>query len=168
LISVFAQRPQGRSGATHPSSVGTIRDGFGVPYDVRTFTGQPLSSDFAQAIKRGLDACGIDAKVMETIPYATESSVLANMLARSADRQVVLTISEWNSDTLFATELYFNLKLSIYDISGSLVASIVSNGSRDLGRSAIPPAHAKAVLPVAAKEILESMLGDPEIISALK
>jgi hypothetical protein len=168
-IASHDQREYVRSGRSQPDLVGMQRGGFGNPFDVRTESGRTLAAEFTAAMRGALERNGIRVIAVDTKATEDEQGIVANLRATKGERQLLLAIREWLTDSMVNTELSYDLRLTVTDDSGKQLATKQLAGKRDLGGSAMnPPAHAKAVAPGAFKDAVESLLNSPEITAGLK
>ena len=122
------------------------RGGFGNPFDVLTASGRSLSSEFTTAIKNALERNGAKVFSLETKPSNVTNPAMAELVATTGDRLLLLSIKEWVGDSQINTEVRYNLLLTVADSSGKSLAKKSHTGIRNLGGSQFnPPAHAKEV-----------------------
>lgn len=168
-VASLDQRRYVVSGKSGPDFVGMQRGGFGNPFDVRTVSGRPLSTEFSEAIKSALERNGVRVISIETQPAGNSKVAMSSLVDTGRDRLLLLNISEWISDTFTNTGLTYTLRLTVADASGKQIAQKTLNAERDLGGSVInPPGHAKEVIPGAFRAAVEQLLNSPEIVTALK
>jgi hypothetical protein len=91
-------------------------------------------------------------------------------LKRGADEMHEVVFEEGlTKDTYQNTALIYDVRLSVLDATGKVIAEGAKQGRDDLGGSFMnPPAHAKTAVPVAFRRIFEGLLNDPKVIAALR
>jgi hypothetical protein len=147
--------------------VGLSRGGYGNPFDVTTLSGNPLAIDFRDTVIAALRSKGVNAEAVALQP--SHSDPRQALLSLGKDRSLLFIISEWKSDTYMNTALIYDVRLTVLDKTGRLLAESVVSGRDDLGGDFInPPAHAKQVIPAAFKSKLETLLNDSKVVAALK
>jgi hypothetical protein len=167
-VAVQDQRPYVLNGDKAPNFVGVQRGGFGNPFDVTTTSGNALASDMTAAIVSALEKKNVSAAVAIVSPNATATQVKEILVTASADRMLLVKLIEWKSDTYQNTALIYDVRLSVVDATGTVIAENAKQGRDDLGGSFInPPAHAKTAVPVAFRRIFENLLNDPKVLAAL-
>lgn len=116
-VAVTDARPYVVSGEKGPDFVGLQRGGFGNPFDVKTASGGPLADEMRNAIANALQRQGY--KVLA-----------AN---QPAPRKLDLNVLEWKTDVMARMKVLYDLTLSVYDGSGTLLARSASKGEEVLG-----------------------------------
>lgn len=168
-VASLDQREYVVTGQSKPDFVGMQRGGFGNPFDVLTASGRPLSSEFTTAVKNALERNGAKVIALETKPSSSTQAAMAQLVASTGDRLLLLSIKEWVGDSQVNTEVRYNLVLTVADNTGKALANKTYSGARDLGGSQLnPPGHAKEVMPKAFREAIEALLNSPEIAAALQ
>lgn len=168
-IATHDQRPYVISGDKQANFVGLQRGGFGNPFNVTTLSGNALAEDFSNTI-----AAALRAKGFQPIPVILTSTdagetVKAHLMAKKAERFILLTIYEWKSDTYQNTALKYNVAIQVFDPDGKRLAEKTIVGEDDLKGSFMnPPGHAKKVIPQAFEEKLELLLNDSAVSGALQ
>lgn len=156
------------SGKKCPNFVGLQRGGYGNPFDINTDSGNALAYDMTQSLTNSLSRKGFKAMPISVAPVDDRQSVIDKLKATGNERFLVLTITEWKSDTYQNTALIYDIKATILDRDGKTLGESTLKGRDDLGGSAWnPPAHAKEAVPTAFREKIEKLLNSKEIIAAL-
>ncbi|NKB57362.1 MAG: hypothetical protein GKS00_13630 [Alphaproteobacteria bacterium] len=149
--------------------VGLSRGGYGNPFNVTTASEKPLADDFSASVVAALSASGTTGQAIDVSPDDQESQARAKLLAAKANRSIFLTINEWKADTYFNTKLTYNVLLRIFDANGNERADKQIQGEDNLGGHPVnPPGHSREVVPVAFREKLKELFGDPKIKAALQ
>ncbi|HHM04304.1 MAG TPA: hypothetical protein ENJ19_00995, partial [Gammaproteobacteria bacterium] len=133
VLKVEDRRPYVVNGDKKPQFVGIQRGGLGVPFDVTTVSGEPLVSDMATSIKKGLEQSGYHVTV---VPDASDlSSLLLAVRDGGAFRLLWLKVDEWKSDIYMDIGLSYDLLLEVYDATGKKLAEsrIHSKDSESVG-----------------------------------
>lgn len=116
-VSVVDARPYVVSGEKTPDFVGLQRGGFGNPFDVRTGSGRPLADEMRDGIANALQKQG----------YTTAATGAA------APRRLELRVLEWKTDVMARMKVLYDLRLSVFDGQGQLLAQSKSQGEDVLG-----------------------------------
>ncbi len=161
-IAVHDLRPYVVSGGKQPTFVGFARAGYGTPSDVNTESGGPFAIEIRDALARALKARGATT-VPVTVPFAdTNAAARARLLQTRAQRQVLLTLREWKTDTLMSTDLHYDTTVAVYDQAGNQVAHHSLKGMDELGRTA------NEDISRATARKLDALFDDSRIAGALK
>lgn len=169
VVGVHDQRNYVVDGEKDPSYVGTIRGGYGNPFNAWTDTENPLSTDLSATLVKALKEKGFKATAVELTPTMPSAEALEALKKGDAQRILLLTLKEWRTDTYIKTSLYLDVVLTVLTGKGKELAIVMSAGEDDLGGNAWnPPAHAKAETPKAAKKRIELLLNHPDVIQALQ
>lgn len=115
-VSVVDARPYVVSGDKKPDFVGLQRGGFGNPFDVRTGSGRPLADEMRDSIAKALQQQGF------AVVGGTEA----------APRKLELRVFEWKTDVMMKMKTSYDLQLSVFDASGTLLAQSKTKGE-DVG-----------------------------------
>jgi ABC-type glycerol-3-phosphate transport system substrate-binding protein len=167
-VAVHDQRPYIVSGKKTEDFVGLSRGGFGNPFDVTTKSGMPLAKDMAETIVANFQKKGIDAKEVWVVPTDDEQTALETLIAANKSRSILITLREWKADTYAATRLIYDIAVKVFSGSGEELARHDLLGEDDLGSGGIDtPAHSRKVIPIAFKEKMEALFGDPGVRAAL-
>jgi len=148
------------SGAKPPNFCGTLRGGYGNPFNVTTASTRPLAADFATVIARALSTSGFRVVMVPT---------LKGLAPGSADRSLLIQIADWKSDTYKNTALIYRVTAQVRDAQGRVIAQSQIVGNDDLGGDFWNPGnHMKAAVPPATRIRLERLLNDPALATALR
>lgn len=168
-VATLDQREYILSGQSRQQLVGMIRNGYGMPFDVATESGRPLSSEFTHAVKEALERNNIKVFAIETKPASSTQGAMAELVASGGERLLLLSIEEWIGDLYVNTEVRYNIKLVVTDKSGKTLATNKYEGIRNLGNSTFHPLrHNKEAMRNAFKEAVEQLLNSPAIAAALR
>lgn len=168
-VAVADRRPYTLNKDKTENFVGLSRGGFGNPFDITTVSGNALATDFSKTIISALKSKGIDAREIAVPLGQAGASTQQALIALGRDRSLLLLINDWKSDTYMGTALIYDLRLTVFDKAGRVLAEDALIGRDDLGGSAFnPPAHAKEAVPPAFRAKLEQILNNPKIVAALK
>lgn len=149
-VLVIDNRPYVLSGSKKESFVGIARNGYGVPFDINTDSAQPLSRDVEIAVSKGFMNAGVDSAIVEPASRGNRKANGAN------ERLLVITISEWKSDSYSSTYFTYKTNADIYNNEGKLLAS-----------KAIEDAKSFSSPLDAGREALSRLLNSSEITKAL-
>jgi len=167
-VGVLDSRKYVLSGEKTPDFVGNSRGGTGVPFDVTTLSEKPLATDMAKAIASVLKRAGVSVREINIPAKITASQAISILLKSQAERNILLVVAEWRSNTYVRTSLSYAAKLSVLDSSGRELASRSILGKDNLGGNFFnPPAHSREAVPKSYVLKLKELLSDPAVISAL-
>jgi hypothetical protein len=159
------QRPSVLAGQRVASQTGVMRTGLGVPYTVVTASGQDLAWEVSQCISRSLGQRGFLAMPIKAAPTERTTALLPRLAAASADRSLLLTIREWNTDTETTTWYRYDLALRVYDRGGNVLADAAVEG-RDHIEAVGGGRQLLARIGVLYVQTLDRLLDDPRVVSA--
>lgn len=131
-VGVQDRRPYVVSGNKSETFVGLQRSGYGIPFDVNTASGQPLSQEIANALVNAFKFNQIAATPVSTTPLASREEILNSLLASGKPKAILLTLNEWKTDTLVNTDVHYNLRAEVFDNNGRSVASNQIQGIDEL------------------------------------
>lgn len=117
-VNVIDERPYVVSGSKNPTYVGTLRALYYNPFNMNTLTGDPLSFDLKEAIRRSLAKSSIDAPAAYSITKANPGQKL-----------LMLKLKEWKSDTYMRTRFDYDITASVLDENGKELATKSTKGS---------------------------------------
>lgn len=136
-VAVLDQRTYVTSGDKGENFVGLSRDGYGIPYDVKTRGRGAMAVDMATAVARALEAHGQPAGVVAVPIAAGPETAKASLMQSGAERLLLFTLREWKTDTMARTGLWFDVTLDVFDSSGELLATRHISGKEVAGGSFI-------------------------------
>jgi len=164
-VAVVDERMELQQGDIVPELIGVTRSGYGIPYRVKTATKAPLARDIAEVVARGF---GPNRKLAPPMSYPDTESANAALRGTGTDRQILIRVERFNSDTLIRTELDYSITLEVYDAEGRLLASANRAKTADLGGNFFLPAlHARQSVIRTTGTVLSDLLSTPQIRSAL-
>lgn len=120
-IAVVDERPYIVSREKDPSYVGTMRGGYGNPFDQFTASREPLAADVLATLSQSLQSRGYNVLPIKTSGTENKAAVMEKFSAMNADRLLILVLKEWRSDYLpraYTSErssLFMKADLSILD-----------------------------------------------------
>ena len=165
-VACVDERQSLRQGDITPELIGVTRDGYGIPYRVKTATKSPVATEIAAAVTRGF---GSNRKLAPPITSPDTASALAALRSTGTDRQVLIRIQQYNSDTLINTELDYAFILEVRDSAGKLLATSSKSETANLGGNFfLPSLHARASVLSKTGASLSTLLAEPQIQAALK
>jgi hypothetical protein len=168
-VSTHDNRSYVKDGEKKQTYIGTLRGGYGNPFDVTTESAKPLAFDMNGVMCASLKNKGYVAVPVVAEPQDLQEQIVDKLKASKADRMLLLTLTEWRSDTYVNTSLYYDLHLLVMNNQGDKLAEASAKGEDDLGGSFWnPPSHAKEAVPIAYKKRLELLLNDPSVVDSLK
>jgi len=171
-IAALDKREWIRTGAKAPDFVGTLRGGFGNPFDVVVRGHVPFAKVTADVVAKGLKAKGFGAKAVEVDPKADDAAALAALQASGAAKLLLIDVQKWQSDTYMKVGMHYLLVAKVMDAAGNVLAEAsvtgAEDGKDDLKGSAMNPAgYAKKVVPKAFRDQLERLLNADAVVKAL-
>jgi len=165
-VACVDERESLRQGDIGPELIGVTRNGYGIPYRVKTSTKAPVATEIAAAVTHGF---GQNRKLAPPITCPDAASAKAALRATGTERQILILIQRYNSDTLINTELDYAITMEVYDTKGRLLASASRTKTADLGGNFFLPAmHARKSVISTTGEVLNGLLSTPEICSSLE
>lgn len=117
-VNVIDERPYVVSGSKNPTYVGTLRALYYNPFNVNTLTGDPLSFDLKEAIRRSL----AKSSIATPAAYSTTN-------ANPGQKLLMLKLREWKSDTYMRTRFDYDITASVLDENGKELATKSTKGS---------------------------------------
>lgn len=165
-VACVDERTTLRQGEIGPELIGVTRSGFGIPYRVKTATRHPVAKEIAEVVARGF---GNSRKLAPPMSYANRNSAMTALRGTGTDRQILILIDRYYSDTLIRTEFDYSLKMEVYSSQGHLLASASRTKIANLGGNFFLPAlHARKSVIKTTGNVLNELLSTPEIRSALQ
>lgn len=171
-IGSLDRREWVRSGAKPPFFAGTLRGGFGNPFDVLVRGKQPLADVFTGVIAASLKAKGFDTKPVVVPHTAEEPEALQQLAATGAPKRLLIEIHQWQSDTMMNVSMTYLLGAKVLDAQGNVLAQSSITGAEE-GRDNLkgsvmnPPGYAKKAVPKAFQDHIERLLNHEAIVKAL-
>ncbi len=156
-VAAHDQRKLITSGQENPTFVGKIRSQHHIA-GVNTASGKPLGDDLTTVLATSLAAKGFKAIPVVVSHSESPEGVAQRMALMRVDRDVVLTVAEWRTDTYFKTQLFYELDLKVLDSSGKVLAQ-----RRLAGHEDEMSGSARDVF----RQKLEQLINDPEVTQAL-
>ena len=157
------------SGQSPTNYVGMQRGGFGNPVNVTTASGKPLAEDITTSICNSLSAKGFRATAVNVAYSNKRSDVIAQLRKSGSKRLLLLTLHEWQCDSLINAELSYDINLEVFDSSGIKLTEKSIKGNDDLGGNFWnPKGYAQESVLKAFKEKLEALLNSGEILKTLQ
>jgi hypothetical protein len=168
-VSAWDQRSYVLSGHKDPDYVGSQRNGYGIPFNVKTASGQPLATEMGNALVLTLASAGFGATPVRVTPQNTEGEVIHSLLQGQTVRAVLLRVDDWQSDTYHNPTVTYDLTLKVYDRVGHKLASSSLKGSDDLqGRFFDPMGKARQTVPALFQQKIQLLLDAPQVQAALR
>jgi hypothetical protein len=165
-VACVDERQSLRQGDITPELIGVTRDGYGIPYRVKTATKSPVATEIAAVVTRGF---GSNRKLAPPITSPDAPSALASLRGTGTDRQVLIRIQQYNSDTLINTELNYAFIVEVRDSAGKLLATASKSEIANLGSNFFAPAlHAREGVLSKTGSSLSTLLAEPQIRATLK
>ena len=165
-VACVDERETLRQGDIGPELIGVTRNGYGIPYRVKTATKAPVAAEIAAAVTEGF---GPHRKLAPPISQPDAAYALAALRGTGTDRQILIRIENFNSDTLIRTELDYSFVLEVYDSKGKLLASARQKEVANLGGNGLLPAmHARQAVLSKTGKVLSQLLATPQIQQTLR
>lgn len=161
-VGVQDQRPYVIDGGKSPTYAGTVRGGFGNPWDVNTESNKPLSDDIASAIVSGFMRIGTQATSVPILYSDDHQSAIGKLKKLGAKRIVIITLREWRGDSFRNPGFFIDAVLRVYDEEGKELAnSSVSHKNTGSGDGSVTSTYD------AARSYLSRLLNDPKVKTVL-
>lgn len=168
-IGVLDARPYVLSGKHNPRYVGTIRGGYGNPFDLLTQSDLQLADEMATTLADSLRDKGFKVLATKSAVGSDASGMLSEIGSAGAERLVVVEMKDWWSNyypSSFAsekTELIMNVEMKIMDGNRRIL------GSSKLEGTAIPPSGwPKDTIPGLYQKKMSELCNNQSIQDALK
>ncbi len=120
-VGVLDKRPYVISGENDPRFVGTMRGGYGNPFDLWTTSDLRLSDEMASTMAESLRSKGFKVVSTKAVVGKDGSGMLNEMKATGAQRLVLMVMNDWWSNYLprsFSaekSELIIDVELKVMD-----------------------------------------------------
>ena len=167
-VAVQDRRPYIVDGSKTEDFVGVQRGGFGNPFDVTTATDGPLATDIRDSVAAAFRNKGAQVTPVALKPTLRAAEVAQALTQTGRDRALLITLSEWKSDTFMNTALVYDVTARVLDGNGRTLADSRISGRDDLSGSLDSPGHAKTAVPIAFRSKFEQLLNDPKVATALR
>jgi len=167
-VCVLDKRPYILSQEKPPEYVGTIRGGYGNPFNQRTESGDSLAGDFLYTVSESLKSRGFPVTTIPLHPADTPQTALKEFSASGTERFLLLTIQEWQNDyypASFGSEnsyILFKATLQVFNRKNQVIGESGISGENHL-----PSGWPKETVPVFYQEKIRQLLNDPKIAKAL-
>jgi len=132
-VAVQDRRPDVLTKDVDEDYVGMQRGGYGNPFDVRTLSKQPLALEMAKEITDSFTHAGIKAEAVALSPDLPREAVLSKLKSSKADKSLLVTLREWQSDTYSGTEVQYDVDMEALGKDGKDLAMKTSKGVEQLG-----------------------------------
>jgi hypothetical protein len=168
-VATSDQRKEVISSKCDPTYVGMQRAGFGNPWRVSTESGLPLADDLTKAVTESLAKKGYNSLPVY-IKYTDDQTSIIKILKESkAERSLLFIIKKWESDTYSNIGLDYEVELTVYNADFVKLASVSAAENKNLPGSVWdPPKAARREVPIAFKNVLETLLNDPKVRQAIQ
>ncbi len=168
-VATLDQRTVVVSERCPPTYVGMQRAGLGNPWRVNTESGNPFAEDVTKAVSESLATKGFRAVPVYVSYNQTEQQTKEALVGKKTERAILILIKQWESDVYVNIGLDYDVKLKVIDAKQSVLAEASAAETKNIpGSFWDPPAAAKKQIPIAFRQMLEGLLNDPKIISALQ
>jgi hypothetical protein len=168
-IGVLDQRPYILSGEKDPKYVGTIRGGYGNPFDLWTQSNLHLTDEMAATVADSLRNKGFKVVMVKAAVGKDGSGILSEMKSSGAERLVFIEVKDWWSNYYPAsygaekTELIMNVELKVLDRFQRVL------GTGRLKGTANPPSGwPKDTIPGFYQKKMTELLNDQGVKRALR
>lgn len=168
-VAVNDRRSYIIDGTKPPSYVGSVRQGFGVPFEAFTETGNMFAVDIGRSIMEALKASGARVKLVQLSRPMAKTETRNELQKAKVDRYVLLTLRDWRSDTYWSTKVLYDMHLEIMSANGSGLEQREIRGT-EAGRSDAlsPKERSREIVPAKFRRIMELLFNDPKIAAALR
>ena len=162
------QRPLVVKGPEREHYVGHQRGGYGNPFLVTTKDLKPLAGVVTNVVKSALQQKGAKVTPVALSPRTSTGNAHAAFAATKADRWMMISMKEWDSDTYVNTDLDYDLLVQVFDGEGKLLASNELKEKDTIKSPALGGGVHSELIPEAFKQRMEELLSDPKIVAALQ
>jgi hypothetical protein len=168
-VGVLDQRPYILSGENDPKYVGTMRGGYGNPFDLWTQSDLSLADEMAATVAETLRSKGFKVLTVKASVGKDGSGMLSEMKASGAERLVFMIVKDWWSNYYPAsfgaekTELIMKVELKVMDRNQKVLGS-----SRLEGIEIPPSGWPKDTIPGFYQKKMTELLNDKGIKQALR
>jgi hypothetical protein len=126
-VAVLDKREVVTDKSQEPQFVGYIRSATGIAYPIRTGSGNTFADDVTLTISNAIQKSGAKVTQVSTSFSMDATEVTDKLKATNADKLILVILDEWRSDTRpwhmkVATEMIWNFRLQVFDVSGVLKA----------------------------------------------
>jgi hypothetical protein len=171
-LAAVDRRERILTGAKPPHFAGTLRGGYGNPFDVVIRGKTPLARVTADVVARGLQAKGFKVQSIALEAKADMTSAQAGLKAVGAEKLLLVEIQKWESDTYMNVGMTYRLTAKILDKTGNVIAEASvagAKGDMDNLRGSFwnPAGYAKKAVPKAFCDQLERLLNSADIVKGL-
>jgi hypothetical protein len=98
------------------------------------------------------------------MPTLGPTGARQKLIESGADRAVLITLWEWNTDTYQRVRLNYVVSIDVFNREGQTLATSQRSGEDNLGDGGMdPPSYSRKVVPQAFKTIMEGLFRDPEV-----
>jgi hypothetical protein len=115
-------------GTKPPAHIGSHRHGSGMPRDANTKSGKTLAEDIATIVASSFTANGFQVAQFPISTNDNQESLAWQQAASAYDKIIVFTLKKFRSDSWVEVELQWEIKMSVYDGKGTLLAEKESAG----------------------------------------
>lgn len=164
-IGVQDRRPYVLSGGKSERFVGLMRGGFGNPFDVNTQSGAALASEMRDAVARAMKGKGYSVMPITLSPHDAASTARRKVAESGAKRGVLITFTEWKSDSMMNTAVHYDVALSVLNEKGEPVATNSLKGVDNIGSAGLSP---NASISATFARKFEALFDDEKVAAALR
>jgi hypothetical protein len=161
-LGVIEQRPYIIDESKSPTYTGTLRSIGGVPYNINTKSGLPVTVVLQGLVKRTLAAQGVAVYDLMVFPAGITEKNAVKKLTPSDKKSLLLFLREWRSHIYFNPIFIYDLKLLVVGNHGAVLASCIKKGEVEFGNDKPVKTLAEAI-----SNIFEDLFNDEEITTAL-
>ncbi len=163
-VAVVDERPYVVSREKDPGYVGTMRGGYGNPFDQFTESREPLAADMLATVSQSLRGRGYNVLPVRASAGENRTAALEKFGATRADRLLILVLKEWKSDylprayTAERSELFVKAELVVMDKRRRTLA--VVNLQEEI---TLPSGWPEDTVPEMYQRKIRQILDDPRI-----
>jgi hypothetical protein len=161
-VTVLDARPDVVNGRRKETFIGLTRTFYGLPLPYHTRSKKPFAQDLAALLSQSLQQ---ETKIIVASPAAGRQAALEALGKSGAERLILLEIRDWWSDTLFKTDLHYDLLLTILDAQGRELGSSSAKGDDGLGGHGT---NQQPLIDAATRRILETLFADKAVSAAFQ
>lgn len=159
-LAVLDARPDVVSGERKETFIGFTRSLYGIPFPYHTRSKKPFAQDLSDLVGRALKQGKAPVEVIAVSPFNGRQAALDALRKSGAERLILLEIRDWWSDTLYRTDLHYDLLLTILNAQGQELGSSSAVGHEELG------AGQQKVIAPATNRVLGTLFTDETVIAS--
>lgn len=157
-VGVQDQRPYILDHEKGEDYVGTLRGGFGNPWNMGTESHLPLAEDMSTVLVNALTSTHVKTLPLKLSPSLSKTQVIQAFKDSNADKLLLLSLYHWKSDTMMDTALQYDIEMSVINRQGKTLATQKAQGTDRFGKDIWNPVgHVQKAVPAAFQQKIETL-----------